>query len=507
VANADDCNDLDSSSYPGGTEVCDGQDNDCDGTADNGASATWYADADGDGYGDPGTVQSSCSAPIGYVSNNLDCDDGEAASNPASFEICDGIDNNCVGGIDEGSALDTTDWYIDADGDGYGVPGTVLAACSQPTGYAANDDDCNDDPSGGAAINPAQTENWYDGIDQDCNGGSDYDQDGDGHDSEDYGGDDCDDTDGTRFDGCPLYAFTSHTFNTCGVSGREGPSLSACLNEYSTSPWATDSSYFNMLTQGIQRWTVPVTGSYRIEATGAAGQSNNNSLSGGLGVTMRGDFNLQQGEVIQILVGQLGTSNTTHGNENGGGGGSFVVDSANDPLVIAGGGGGGPSTSHGGSCSRTNGHAVTGTAAQSVSCYTSASGGTGGNGGAVGGNGAGAGGGCEHGAAGGGLLGDGQDGGTHCALARGGGGFVNGGIGGTGNTCYGTAVGGFGGGGGGNLGSPGGGGGYSGGAASGCWSSYSDFGGGGGSYNGGNNQVNAVQQGTANGLVEITALF
>jgi hypothetical protein len=173
VASSDDCNDLDPTSYPGGTELCDGQDNDCNGQIDDGSGAagsTWYADSDGDGYGDPGSVSTACSQPSGFVSNSSDCDDGNAATNPTSYEICDGVDNNCVAGIDEAGALNATNWYVDADADGYGVPGTPVSSCSEPSGYADNTADCNDDPTnGGADIHPNATE-VCNGVDDDCDG-------------------------------------------------------------------------------------------------------------------------------------------------------------------------------------------------------------------------------------------------------------------------------------------------------------------------------------------------
>jgi len=173
VANANDCNDLDPNSYPGAPELCDGQDNDCNGQVDDGSGAagsSWYADSDADGYGDPGTVSTACSQPTGFVSNNLDCDDGNPATNPTSYEICDGIDNNCAGGTDEAGALNATLWYVDADGDGYGGLGTPVSSCTEPSGYADNDDDCNDDvTNGGPAIHPAASE-ICNTIDDDCDG-------------------------------------------------------------------------------------------------------------------------------------------------------------------------------------------------------------------------------------------------------------------------------------------------------------------------------------------------
>src|SRR5262249_8577029 len=63
---------------------------------------TFYRDADGDGYGNQSQTTQSCTQPAGYVSNNTDCDDTRASVHPSAPEICDGLDNNCNGTIDEG---------------------------------------------------------------------------------------------------------------------------------------------------------------------------------------------------------------------------------------------------------------------------------------------------------------------------------------------------------------------------------------------------------------------
>ena len=103
------------------------------------------------------------------------------------------------------------------------------------------------------------------------------------------------------------------------------------------------------LSSGIQQWTVPYTGEYRVEAIGAAGgygKTRNKQGSTvtyrGRGARMIGTFTLSEGEIIQILVGQEGTINNSphHPFASGGGGGTFVVRGGSTPLIIAGGGGG-----------------------------------------------------------------------------------------------------------------------------------------------------------------------
>ena len=177
VADDSDCLDTDDSVYPGATEYCDGADNDCDGVVDNGVTtATWYADADLDGYGDDATAITSCLIMSGYVLVGSDCDDADADVNPDVMEICDGTDEDCDGVVDNDCI------YEDSDGDGYS---TVL--------------DCDDSDS---AVNPAGTEICSDGLDNDCDGFDldcdDVDWDGDGF-SVNVG--DCDDEDADIFPG------------------------------------------------------------------------------------------------------------------------------------------------------------------------------------------------------------------------------------------------------------------------------------------------------------------
>jgi hypothetical protein len=162
-----DCDDADPNNSPQIAESCDGQDNDCDDLVDEGVEpATWYADLDGDGVGGD-FATTACDAPAGHVASAGDCDDGDPAVHPAATEVCNGVDDDCDGDIDEDSAAPGT-WYADLDGDGAAGP-LSIEACAPLPGFQSSWSDCDDsDP----AVFPGATE-VCNGIDDDCDGGVD----------------------------------------------------------------------------------------------------------------------------------------------------------------------------------------------------------------------------------------------------------------------------------------------------------------------------------------------
>ncbi|MFO0594762.1 MAG: putative metal-binding motif-containing protein [Myxococcaceae bacterium] len=163
-ASCADCDDADPMRFPGANEVCDGRDNDCNGEIDEGVVTHWFADQDGDGFGNTGLSLTRCLAPAGYVARGGDCNDTDPTTWPGHAEVCDSRDNDCNGQIDEG-VKET--WYRDADGDGFGDPSNAVQVCQTPAaGFVAVPGDCDDSR---AEAHPGAEESCN-ARDDDCDG-------------------------------------------------------------------------------------------------------------------------------------------------------------------------------------------------------------------------------------------------------------------------------------------------------------------------------------------------
>jgi len=180
---AGDCADNDAAINPGADEVCDGVDNDCDDALDEGfdvdsdglADCLDAEDCDGvDNDGDAlldedfdldGDGFTTCGGP-----GVEDCDDDPTSGvwvNPDADEVCDGVDNNCDGEIDEDAAVDAGRWFRDGDGDGFGDPESEVVSCEAPPQHVSDSGDCDDDAFTGGDIHPDADE-VCDGVDNDC---------------------------------------------------------------------------------------------------------------------------------------------------------------------------------------------------------------------------------------------------------------------------------------------------------------------------------------------------
>jgi hypothetical protein len=164
-----DCNDFALDVAPTASEFCNLRDDDCDGTIDDGVEVTGYADLDGDGAGDPGAPMMACETTGRFVTNDDDCDDTELLVREGRVELCDGVDNDCDGEVDESPVA--VPWYVDGDGDGFGDAGAAfVVSCTPRPGRSALATDCDD---ASPRIHPAAAEQCN-GLDDDCNGVADF---------------------------------------------------------------------------------------------------------------------------------------------------------------------------------------------------------------------------------------------------------------------------------------------------------------------------------------------
>lgn len=123
----------------------------------------YYADLDHDNFGDIGNDSLSCNIPDGYVYDSTDCNDANGLIFPTATDICNAIDDNCNGLIDEDATA--FNWFIDADNDGFGDVLNDSVSCFILSGFVLDSTDCDDS---NILINSAATE-ICNALDDNCN--------------------------------------------------------------------------------------------------------------------------------------------------------------------------------------------------------------------------------------------------------------------------------------------------------------------------------------------------
>ncbi len=168
VFNALDCSPGDVNINPDAAEICNGIDDNCNDIVDtdtpDSALPAWYRDSDRDQFGDPDDSAIACVPPArDYVRDNTDCGPDDINVNPDATEVCNNIDDNCSGSIDDVEELPVH--YADYDRDGFGDPDASTMSCMQPLDFVDQAGDCAPDNTD---INPDATE-VCNGVDDNCN--------------------------------------------------------------------------------------------------------------------------------------------------------------------------------------------------------------------------------------------------------------------------------------------------------------------------------------------------
>jgi len=171
VENDNDCNDSDAAVNPGVDEVKNnGVDDDCNPATldvDSNPLTTYFLDSDGDGYGNANVPTLAEAQPVGYVTDNTDCDDSNELVNPSVDEVKNnGVDDDCNPATLDVDPIPLTNYFLDGDGDGYGSANVSTLAEAQPAGYVTDNTDCDDNNE---LVNPGVDEVKNNGVDDDCN--------------------------------------------------------------------------------------------------------------------------------------------------------------------------------------------------------------------------------------------------------------------------------------------------------------------------------------------------